>query len=264
MSVTATFISVGPVSFSDNFNLSTTPSYTLPLGSPILATVIVSGQPSVYGFIQSFVSALLDDMTLLGSLGTQQTNAATLGNWNARRNTLLSHNGNVSLSSTGYSLPYFTEQSCSSLDKFIQYEMKLKVPRTSAKIDKCRMTFGLIWSLVSTLIQPLYDTSTILLDKNPKWSRYIGNLTNSSASDAFFATNSAIMMYAIDDTSKFAPTDAALQLWQQFATSNVGDKVVCVLSGLNVRSDVPIRPKCDADTNSQYSGYFGVEILHAN
>jgi hypothetical protein len=252
MSVFSTFIGVGPVSLSDNFSLSTIPSYVLPNGSPILATVTVSRQASVHSFIQSLASALLDDMTLLGPLSAQQANASTLGNWNARRTTLLSYNGNVAPSSTGYSLPYYTSQSCSSLDAFIHYEMKLKDPSRPAKVDTCRMTFGILWSIVSTLIQPRYNTSTILLDTDPKWSSYIANLTNPVELDVFFATNSAIMMYALDDTSRFEPTDAALQLWQQFTTSNVGDKVVCVLSGLNVRSDVPIRPKCNADTSSQY------------
>jgi hypothetical protein len=60
------------------------------------------------------------------------------------------------------------------------------------------------------------------------------------------------------------PTNAGLQLWTQFATSNVHDKVTMVVANVLVWDDTVIIPKCDADIghDQQYTGAFGIEIVH--
>lgn len=64
------------------------------------------------------------------------------------------------------------------------------------------------------------------------------------------------------DASGVRPTEAGLQFWGQFASSNVGDKVNLVIEGIYVKTDTPMIPKCTADsTPSAYSAHFGIEIL---
>lgn len=64
------------------------------------------------------------------------------------------------------------------------------------------------------------------------------------------------------DASGARPTEAGLQFWGQFASSNVGDKVNLVIEGIYVQTSTAMIPKCTVDVaDTAYSGNFGVEII---
>jgi len=68
------------------------------------------------------------------------------------------------------------------------------------------------------------------------------------------------------DASGNVPTEAGLQFWGQFASSNKGDKVNLVIDGIYVEKDHLMKPKCtvDTDESDSYSGHFGIEVIRGD
>ena len=262
---------------SDTFSLMTILPTYLPLGSPIIVSLRLSDQPSAEQFMQSFLMTLLQELTLLGPPITQVEKGAYLTNWAPRNPNLRSYNGpHAGQSQADYTRPYHTISQCTRLDLFVKYDMQTQMQPTirqnPTRVDPTRLNFIMYFSFVNALIcMPFYDSLSILA-LNQKWKVFVdahrrqiardeGRLGEQNTGfDGFFETRSLRMLYTIDDVVRINLTAIGMRLWQQFSTSNVGDKVIIIVDGLATTADA-IRPMCNVG-GSVPSGYFGIEILH--
>lgn len=124
------------------------------------------------------------------------------------------------------------------------------------------------YNVAVTASTTLYTSKYYRVKNCTRFSTFVEYEVDSSPSDT---TNvdptklSNVFLNALSnslfDASGAGPTEAGLQFWAQFTSSNPVDKVNLVIEGIYVKTTDAMVPKCTADSESQYTGKFGIEII---
>jgi hypothetical protein len=129
------------------------------------------------------------------------------------------------------------------------------------------------YSASATVSDALYVKTYYNVKKCTRFSTFVerevdhigANTTNVDPSKLTTVFLSALYN-SLFDASGNVPTEAGLQFWGQFASSNTSDKVNLVIDGIYVDVAHMMKPKCaadadNADASTDYTGYFGIEVI---
>ena len=155
-------------------------------------------------------------------------------NWKSQDTPLVAYNGSTTASTTLYTRQYYRVKNCTRFSTFVEYEVDSS-PSDTTNVDP-----------TNTNVDPTK----------------LSNVFLNALSNSLF------------DASGAGPTEAGLQFWAQFASSNPVDKVNLVIEGIYVKTTTAMVPKGslntdpDDDTTTDpanpvrhYNGKFGIEII---